>query len=329
DYSSAFRISRLGDSVIVDASVLSNGREYYPANFGCVSSLLESDNKYKGPRWYTQGLPEVFADVVFDGPHATIGGILPQYAWTLSRGGFIPMRTFLKLSVQEEEQGHYFPHLYAAESWYLARQIFVEGKHRSEFNHYLGMLRTGVVEAAAFAASFSLSYEDLDKELVGDMRHSARAYVVDFAEPAAPAGSRSAVALNAAEVQGRLALLSVRCERGPDGPDAVQLAGEALRTDPGNESALRALALAQLERKAYGEALSAAERLPGALASPAAYDDRADVLAGVAAAAGTAVAATEVATLRTRASQDYNAALAAVPDDRRAQNGLERLSAAH
>ncbi|MGH8277218.1 MAG: hypothetical protein ACRETH_11045, partial [Steroidobacteraceae bacterium] len=114
------------------------------------------------------------------------------------------------------------------------------------------------------------------------------------------------------------------------GPDPVQLANEALQADAANETALRALALAQLARGAYAESLAAVDRLTTHGGSPGANADSAEVLAGLAraAAGGEVTLPVDAATLRRRAKQAYQRALAADGADRRSRDGMSRLASA-
>ena len=109
----------------------------------------------------------------------------------------------------------------------------------------------------------------------------------------------------------------------------MQLAHEALQTEPANESALRALARAQLERGAYEEALAAADKLAAEAGSAAACSDGATVLAGLAHAvtSGQATLPVDAGTLQRRARASYQRALAADADDRSARAGLAALEA--
>jgi hypothetical protein len=320
DSSVSYRSSGYDNTVLMD-SARQPGRPYWGAFFGYTATLLASDRLLRGPSWYLVGVPAVFADTVFEGGHAQIGNITPMFAYTLSRGVLIPMRTFLSLT-QQEAGAKGQREMYDAESWYLAREIFVEGKHRAEFGKYLDLMRGGSSESAAFSASFTITYEALDRELAHGMGELGHHFVMEI--PAAPAIAIPPQRLSPAEVQARYALVSVRYG---NGPDPVQLADAALQLEPANETALRALALAQLERSAYADALAAIDKLSAPGESLDAYGDSADVLSGLAraVAGGTVTLPLDAATLRARARDDYQRVLAANGDDRRAQYGLKRL----
>ena len=325
NFSSSYRTSGYDNTILMDSASGPDARPYWGAYFGYTATLLMSAEVLRGPDWYMVGVPSVFADSVFEGGHVKIGNVTPGFAYTLLSGGaLIPMRAFLTLKQSDAQlKGARYVEMYDAESWYLAREIFVEGKHRAEFGRYLDLMRQGRSEPEAFAASFKITYEDLDKELVLAMRDHAHVYIMEA--PADAAGDRaSARRLSAAEVSGRLALASVRYQRGPD---PVQLANQALQAEPANESALRALAQAQLARGAYGEALAAVDKLAAQGASAAASADSAAILAGLAraAASGRATLSVDAATLKRRAKEAYERAIAADSEDRRSRDGLTRL----
>jgi len=323
DYSSVYRSSGYDTTVILDSSEVSNGRPYWGAYFGYTATLLSSDRLLGGPDWYMVGVPSVFADVVFEGAKVKIGNVTPGFANTLVTGGaLIPMRTFLGLRQRDAEaKGKHFLDMYDAEAWYLAREVFVERLHRAEFGKYLDLMRQGKDEAAAFAASFAISYEDLDRELVQAMHERAHVYIMDSPDDPS-AGGAVATRLDATEVKARLALLSVRYQQGPD---ALQLGREVLQKAPANETALRALALAQLAKGDYAEALTAVDQLLAQGASDAARADCAYVLDGLARAAAQGDAHLDAAALRQRAVAEYRRVLSSGGTDRRSRDGLARL----
>jgi hypothetical protein len=325
DEGAALRSSGYETTVVMDSTGGPSASRYWGAYFGYTATLLSSDQLLRGPSWYMVGVPSVFADTVFEHGRVKIGNVTPGFAYTLVTGGaLIPMRTFLTMSQHDAElKGKHYLEIHDAEAWYLAREVFVESKHRPEFGKYLDLMRGGTAEAAAFSASFNISYEQLDQELVVAMRERAHVYIMDAPEDAPP-GGEAAQRLKPAEVRGRFALLAARYQ---GGQDAVQLANEALQMDAVNESALRALALAQLAKRAYGESLNAIERLAAHSGSAGAYSDSGYVLAALtrAVAGGEVSLPLDAATLRQRAQQDYRRALAEDADDRRSRDEHAQL----
>jgi hypothetical protein len=313
------------ENTVVFTSTHSAASDYWGAYFGYTATLLSSDRRLSGPDWYLLGVPEVFAETSYQGTRATLGAVNQGYAITLTKAALIPARSFLSMRHRDAiAKGEFAREVFEAQSWFLAHQIFVEGKHRAEFGNYLDLMRDGTSETDAFAASFKITYEELDKELA--LAFHQRPYVYMLQAPDDPeAAGASAQHLNPAEVKGRLALLSLSY---PSGPDPVQLANEALRLDASDESALRALARGLLAREAYAEAFAAVDRLRSEGGSVAANGDSADVLAGLAAAAaaGRASLPVDAATLRERARAQYERVLAVNSEDRRAQAGLAKLT---
>jgi len=322
---SSYQISSYDNTILMDNYLGSDARyRYWNAYFGYIGALLLSDGSLRRPYWYRVGVPEVFADAVFEGNRVKTGSVSSGVHMALLGGALIPMRTFLALTKsQVESRGERYRALYDAESWYVARQIFVEQRHRSEFMQYLALMDQGTSEPDAFAGSFKTTYEELDRELVEARVTPAHVYLMQA--PGEAAGDRgTAQRLSAAEVKGRLALLSLGHRRGPD---ALQLAREALQAEPTNESALRALARAQFARGAYNDALAAVDSLAAHGSSPVALADSAAVLAGLARAVadGQATLPVDAATLKQRARDAYQRAIAADGEDRRSRDALAAL----
>lgn len=321
NFSSGYLTSPWSNTVLMDAGARPNGRPYWGAFFGYTATLLASERR-TGPDWYRVGVASVFADTVFEKGEAKIGNITPAFAYTLTRGGAMyPMRTFLSLPQRESvKEGENQMRIWNAQAWYVARLVFVEGWHRAEFFSYLGQLRAGHSEAEAFAASFKVSYEDLDREMARAMRDAAHIYVLPAPEDPA-AATESAQPLTTAEWRGRIAGLYTLYNQPQQ---AVQIAQEALRLEPANQSALRALARAQLEAHAYADALATLGRAGTQDQSLAACLDRARVLSGLAqaVASGDASLSVDAASLKQRAREDYQHALTADPGNREAHSAL-------
>jgi hypothetical protein len=313
------------DAAVITSPGRSGDDHYWGVYFGYVGAMVAGDGALRYPYWFRLGVPEVFATTEFGYDRLTTGGIAPGYALTVAGGTLIPMRTFLALKEDDPRlQSAAFAEMYGAESWYLAREILVEGRYRGEFTRYLALLHEGRSESAAFAASFKVSYEDLDKMLLADRSASAHVLIVPSpadhsADPAPPHK------LSAGEAQARVALVNLITGRRAE---ALRLAAAALHDDPANERALRVVAQAQLQDGNYAAALAAVDQL-SARGSPSAdaLAESAAVLAVVASAVsgGQAVLAVDAPALLVRARQDYQSALAANADDLRSWAGLAGL----
>jgi hypothetical protein len=322
DYDSYYNVSRNGTIVVTDSGESLSGRVYRGGYYGYVGGLLAAGKLLKGPHWYMVGLPSVFSETVFEGNKVKLGIISAGHAYTLTHAALIPMRTFLSMTQQDAQaHGQHDFEMYSAEAWYLARLIFVEGKHRAEFGKYLDLMRAGQPEAEAFASSFKISYEELDHEIALAMREAGHVYIMDA--PQDP-GAATAVALrlSPAEADASLAFLAMDFKHGAD---PVQLARQALQSDPKNETALRALALALYEKESYTESLDAVNRLAALQRSRANYADSAEILAGLALSASHARLPVDSPTLMQRAKDDYTHALALDADDYRSRQGLAQL----
>jgi hypothetical protein len=202
----SFRISPAG-TIILMSNVRESDSDYWGAYYGYTAVLLASDGRLTGPYWYQTGLPLVFASTKYRGDRAQLGTVEIGYAVTLGQGGaLIPMRTFLSLKRATIGDNAATLKVYDAEAWGLAHEIFVEGWHRTEFAKYLELMRQGSQEPEAFAASFNMTYEQLDKEFANALRQRALVYTMDAPDPGA--ARETAQPLNAEEVKVRLALLA-------------------------------------------------------------------------------------------------------------------------
>ena len=281
---------------------------YWGVLFGYTGALLVNGRASRFPFWFQVGVPYVFANTEFDGDRIRTGGVIAGFAQTLQRGGLIPTRTFLHLQRDDPQlKNPAYMSRYLAESWYLAREIYVENKLRPEFAHYFGLLKNGESEQSAFAASFKFDYEDLDKRLAAEMSAPVHVFVVPV--PREPANQGSPQQLSAAEAKGRLAELNLEWAHRAA---ALQLAAEALQADPKNEGALRAMARANLQEGNFAIALTAVDRVT-ALSTPSAagLTDCGNVLADLArsVAKKEASVGVDAGTLTRRANETYERAL--------------------
>lgn len=293
--------------------------------FGYTGSLLVSGRASRMPYWYSVGVPMLFANTEFGQESVTTGGVVLGYFQTLLHTKLIPMRVFLAMQPGDPQvrESSDYKTLYEAESWYLAREVFVEGKLRSAFGNYLALTREGKSESDAFAASFKLSYEDLDKLLVQAMREAPHQFVAKV--PREPPDNQKPRKLSAIEARALLAELSLQRQRRTE---ALRLASQALQADPNSELSLRVLARANLQDGMFGPALAAVDKL-ATLTAPtvAALADSGDVLSGLArvVAGKQASIGTTSDTLSGRATDAYENAIRLDPDYLRAWSGLAYL----
>jgi tetratricopeptide (TPR) repeat protein len=298
-----------------------SANRYWGALFGYTGALLVNGRASRFPFWFQVGVPYLFANTEFEGDRIRTGGVIPGFAQTLQHGGLIPMRTFLRLQHDDPQlKNSTYMSMYSAESWYLAREIYVENKLRPEFAHYFAMLKNGENEQSAFAASFKFDYEDLDKRLAADMSAPVHVFVVPV--PREPANEGSPQQLSVAEAKGRVAELNLEWAHRAA---ALQLAAEALQADPKNERALRVMARANMQEGNFAVALAAADRVT-ALSAPSAagLTDCGNVLAALAhsVAQKEASVGVDADTLTRRAKETYERALSLDAEYLRSWAGL-------
>jgi tetratricopeptide (TPR) repeat protein len=312
------------DATVIASRGTGEGDRYWGVYFGYVGSLLAGDGAQRYPYWYRLGVPEVFATTDLDRDHIRTGGIASAYAATVADGALIPLRTFLGLQEQDPRlQSGPISQMYAAQSWYLTREILLEGRYRREFGKYLGLMHAGRGEQAAFAASFEVSYEDLDRMLRDD--RSAKPHVFMLPSPTDESPDKVPPRrLAPPEVLAALSFVNLQAGRRTE---ALSLATAALHDDPANERALRVVARAQLEEGNYPVSFAAVDRLSGGTMSADAMAECASILTVLAAAVsgGHAVLPVDVATLLGFAQRYYQAAIAANPEDLRSWAGLAGL----
>lgn len=306
---------------VVTSTDDAHGPRYWGALFGYTGSLLVNGRASRAPYWFNVGVPEVFALTDFEKAKVRVGGLSAGYARTLTGAKLIPTRILLRMQAGDPQlKSSGFQQLFDAQSWFLAREVYVEGKLRTEFGNYLGLMREGKREEEAFAASFKLSYEDLDKLLRESMAESMHQFVVDL--PLESAEEQQPRKLSAAQIKALLAELVLQWGH----REAVPLATEALQGDPDNELALRVLARANLQEGRFSEARTAVDRLyalPG-LSAPA-LTDSAEVYARLARSFSKEDLSGQAPVLRQRAQQGYERAIALDPDYLRAWAGLAYL----
>ena len=313
------------DATVIASRGPGSGGEFWGVYFGYAGSVLAGEGAPRYPFWFRLGVPEVFAATEFDRDHIKTGGVATGYAGTIASGTLIPLRTFLAMQ-EEDPQLASGPlsGMYAAESWYLTRQILVENRYRDEFAQYFTRMRQGMSERAAFSASFKVSYEDLDRMLRDDRGASANVFLLpsptDDSHDSAPPRK-----LTPSETQARLALVNLKAGRRAE---ALRLAGLALRDDPANESALRVAAEAQLEDGNYPASFAAVDELSRStqLSLDAAAESAAilTVLAS-AVSGGDAVLSVDAPTMLRFAQRYYESVIAANPEDLRSWAGLAGL----
>jgi hypothetical protein len=267
-------------NVVVMDNTTNNQVHYWQAYFGYAGSLLYSEGALRYPEWFRLGVAKVFAATVIAGDRVIIGGHDPGTVHELDSQPLMPMRTFLHLRFGD-------PQLkvkgagprYDAQCWFLAHLIMIDKLFGNEFSKYLQLVSGGQSEDAAFAASFTISYEDLDR-VIAKALESGSVGAIEMKIPDEPVTTLP-VLLSAAAANGRLAVYATAHDNSRD--YGLKLVSEALAADPNDEYALRALAVAQTRRGQYGDALATLDKLAAnASLSAAGLGDSGNLLISIA-----------------------------------------------
>jgi len=310
--------------IVVTEQAARNSNRWHGALFGYTGSVLISGRLLRCPYWFRIGVPEVFANTEFEVEQIKTGWVPAGYSRTLTLSNLIPTRVLLRMQGGDPQlQNLEYRRVFEAESWFLAYEILVRGKLKAEFSQYLGLLRDGKSEEDAFAASFKLSHEDLDKELLKAMREPAYSFTVKV--PREPTEHSDPRRLTESEAKARLADLNLRFGHRAD---ALQLATEAVREDAGDELGLSVAARANLRDGNFGAALPPVEKLDALPAvSAAGRTDAGDVLAALADAVASKKASigVDAETLSHRSKDEYERAISLDSDYLRAWAGLAYL----
>jgi tetratricopeptide (TPR) repeat protein len=325
DSLSLYMTNPFGNTIEINASNTGDNK-LYGAFYGYTGSVLISAYSFRYPPWFVKGLSETFAGSTITKSGVTIGAPSGR-SRTLFTGKLIPTRELLAVHWGDPQlRSPDYSAMYDAESWLLVHLIVLEGKYHSNFFDYFQRCDRGEDQAQAFASSFDISYEDLDKMLAAVLQTGK----VDTKRVAIPEekDAGAATRLTDAEAAGRLAALAARHSAQPD--EALQMANEAIALSATNPDALFALAYVQIRRTEYSEALQAAERLCAA-DSPTEKQvaECGQLFSSLAAAIreGKATVGVEAQTLTERARRYYDEAITMDPEDLASSEGMASLLA--
>jgi hypothetical protein len=322
--SSVFYSNSFSSSMLINNSSKGDDR-LWSIYFGFTGSVLNSAYSFRYPQWFISGLSEVFAASKMDHFKVVVGGYASGRIYTLNHSAFIPLKTLVALKKDDPQfASENFTQLYAAQTWFLVHQIVIEKQYHDNFYQYFLALDRGQSEDAAFAASFNVSWEALDKSF-RDAFAARKVEIINVAlqdEKDASEPRR----LTQEEAYGRLSILAV--EHTPQAAVALKLSAQALSVAPNNEDALIGQARAQLKESDYPAALHSGETLcttdalsqKGAAACGTVFSALRNAVAAKKASIGM-----DAGSLAARALHFYEQAVTMNPDDLAAWHGMADL----
>jgi tetratricopeptide (TPR) repeat protein len=312
-------------TTIVIARADNNDRAFYGAYFGYAGSLLSSGYSFRYPIWFIKGLSDMVASSTVQLREVIIGSFEPARVYPLLHQPLIPIRTMLSIREDDPQlKSAEYQYLYDAECWFLVHQIMMERFYQPNFVQYFSRLDQGEDEIQAFAESFEVSYGDLDSALLA-ARSSKLVKLITFKVPDEP-DDAAARRMEGAEAAGQLAMLAAR--RVGNSDDVLKLANEALAVDPNNPDALGARARVQIRAHDYTAAkhttdhLCASDPPSKGAAAQCGYLYAELIRSGVEKDAALGMNA---AAMAERSRRDYEAAIAANPEDLESWAGLSDL----
>lgn len=319
DSGSISKVTPLSSTFLINTSQSSENR-YWSTYFAFGASVLGTSYSFRYPSWFTAGLAEVFAASTVEYRKVTIGGANKGRVYTLNTGTWIPIQTLLTVRGGDPQMSsHAFLEMYYAETWYLVHKIVIDQFYHSNFYQYFLRLDQGEDEQKAFASSFDMSYEELDKALkksiTTDKFMRLTVTVPDEDDGVKP------VRLNEAESKARLARYAA--EHGVQPERGLELSSAALKLDPSNEDAKIARLRAEV-RAANPDAASrdADEVCTGATLSSNVTAACALVFRSL---AGKVPDKSAQAELRDKARKFYDQTVQLEPGDLQSWYGLSRL----
>jgi len=256
-YSSITFPSNFDNQILINNS-LDRDTPFFDVYAGYTGNLLASGYSARYPFWFRKGLAEVFGASRVERKQVIIGGFVGNRVRPLIDQGWIPIKTLLNIGDNDPQLASKdYLDRFGAECWFLVHQIVIERRHHADFHQYFSQLDQGEEEPQAYAASFDIAYENLDKEM-REALAAATIKIIKVQVPDEPEGAPPRL-LSEPEATGRLAAFAALHAEQIDG--AIKLANEALAGDPKNEGALIALARAHLRQHDYAAVLKSVERL--------------------------------------------------------------------
>jgi tetratricopeptide (TPR) repeat protein len=251
----------------MDADILmdSNSKEdsvYQGAYFGYAGSLLSRNvGVRRYPLWLQQGIAQIFSASRIDSDKVTLGAYESSHVAALAQananGTLIRAETLLNITRAElNAKSQEFRFLHESQSWFLAHLMLIERQFADSYRAYVNGILQGQDAKAAFLASFPGGYASLDKAISDGLR-IGRIQTLVINVPNEQLSSVP-VQLNDGDLGARMAFFVVR---GKDIDRGIEMAQQAIQTDPDEEYAWRALLVGRMRQKQYSEAWNAMNKL--------------------------------------------------------------------
>jgi tetratricopeptide (TPR) repeat protein len=226
-----------------------------------IATLTLEDNYPRAQPWFDSGIVNYLAGVQFKGDQMELGR--PPRGTALPQADeWIPMATLLAMNAQRPLPALQRA-LFEAESWALMRWL-IDGSRLAQAGNYLSAVQWhGTDPEQAFAAAFTVSPADVDREVQGSLRNlttkTMTAPEVQF-ETIAP---RKVSAEDVHVLKANLTLFDVSGQAGAEADGKLHDLVEFMRQHQENAAVHRSLAWAFMQR---GDMENAVEHIRRALA---------------------------------------------------------------
>lgn len=221
-------------STLLINTTQSGALRYWSTYFSFGGSMFITKYSSRYPPWFISGMSEVMAASSVEWGKVIIGGSNPGRVYSLTHGSWIPLQLLLGVRGNDPQMSsRAFQDMYFAETWYLVHKIVVDQFYHANFYQYFLRLDRGEAEPKAFAESFDVTYEDLNRALRKSI--TADKFMHYNVKIAGDDDDSKPVRLSEAEALGRLAVYAG--EYGVQPERAMELSAASLRLDPSNEDA--------------------------------------------------------------------------------------------
>ena len=145
---------------------LNSGNPYAVIFHEYVHALL-SDNAFRSPVWFNEGLAEFYstAEITDGDKKVTLGKPIGPHVFLLRENRFLPLARLFAIDHgapeynERDKKGVFY-----AEAWALVHYLMM-GKRQPQFSQYLNLLAQGTVTGEAFQQAFQTDYATIEGEL--------------------------------------------------------------------------------------------------------------------------------------------------------------------